>query len=116
MSKEHARLIEVEFNRKEIGDIEELAQAVLDEKHNVVINKKEALTTIAYVYFDTMSKYIAKNRKPTESIEINFADLFKMGIEYNERGKDSEKNGNATGYIEIGKEFTIDSKNDDGEE
>lgn len=105
MSKNNAKLVELNSSVKEIEDISALTQQVLERDRNIVISHKMAIPTIAYEFLINAAKYLAEHKVADEgaTTEINIMDVLSMGVSYRE--SDGENEGNFTPFAVPGPSF-----------
>lgn len=112
MSKNDAKLIELQDSRNEMVEIANITRDVLDTERNIDITRADAIPTIVYEYMVTLFKYIGDHKSTEENFELKFADLFRAGVSYRE-SEDGEKDANFTPYLIPGSTFKILVKSDD---
>jgi len=111
MSEGKAKLIEIRDNKKELMEISERAQAVLDQENRIKITQAAAIPTIVYAFLRETINYLNRNKVSGQDIEINLMQLMDIGISFRE--SDGEKDGNFTPYITPGQEFKLLVKDDE---
>lgn len=87
------KTIEIRENELELIEIATRAEKALVADFNYTIESPHAILTLAYVYMKNMVKYLAENKSMEKTVEINFINLFNIGISYREN-EDAEKEGN----------------------
>lgn len=96
--KEKVSTIELRENEVELTEIADTACKILDADHNVSIPNPKVLLTIAYIYMKNMVQSLAENKVEGKGSQINFINLFDIGISYREND-DAEKEGNYVPFI-----------------
>lgn len=101
MGKDAAKLVVFKENVKEINEISEMAQKVLDEERNITISQASAIPTIVYEFMTAMFSYMGKEKSVDKDVMINLMHLFDFGITYRD-SEDGEKDGNFTPFMNPG--------------
>ena len=113
MSKKFAKLVEIRESAEELDTIAQNAKLHLEKEFNITIPEHKAIPTIAYAMLREAMAYLAKAKAEGQDVEINFLQLFDLGVSHRE-AEDAEKDGNFTPYVRPGQEFKLIIK-DDGE-
>lgn len=74
-------LLEMKENEKEILEIAEKTRAELSAEYKINIPMPEVLPTIVGVYIEELIKHVVKNKTNDGIYEINFMQLFDIGVE-----------------------------------
>lgn len=98
MSKEMVSTIECREHEAELMELASNACKILEADHNVSIPNPKILLTIGYVYMKNMVQNLAENKIEGKGSQLNFINLFDMGISYREND-DAEKEGNYVPFI-----------------
>ena len=98
MSKEMVSTIECREHEEELMEIASNACKILEADHNVSIPNPKILLTIGYVYMKNLVQNLAENKIEGKGSQINFINLFDIGISYREND-DAEKEGNYVPFI-----------------
>lgn len=99
------RLIELREDKEAIQVAIERTVETLKDRYDVdIVESSIAIPTFVYGFFVSMVDQLNLHKAEDESVHLNFADLFTVGISH-ESDEDSEKEGNFTPFIIPGKRF-----------
>ena len=92
------KTVDLRENEVELVEIGERACKILDADYGVVIPNPKVALSIAYVYAKTMIEALAENKIEGKGSQINFINMFDIGISYRENDE-AEKEGNYVPFI-----------------
>lgn len=90
--------VDLRENETELIEIGERVCKILDADYGIVIPNPKVALTIAYVYAKNMIEALAENKVEEKGSQINFVNLFDIGISYRENDE-AEKEGNYVPFI-----------------
>lgn len=103
--------IDIRESRDELFEIAERAMKVLDANHGIDLKHPEVALSVTYTFLKNMIKDMAESKMEGSGVQINFCNLFDMGISLRVND-DAEKEGNYTPFFEISEQTKKLVKND----
>lgn len=106
------KMVSVNENAKEIAEICETVQDILNKENGVKITCKEAVATVAYQFLLTAIKKLGEMKEKDAEVSLNLFELIEIGIAH-QTMEDDENDGNFVPFLMPGVAFKIESKDDD---
>lgn len=92
--------IDIRESKEELFEIADRAMKVLDANHGIDVKHPEVALSVTYTFLKNMIKDMAESKVDGAGVQINFCNLFDMGISLRVNDE-AEKEGNYTPFFEV---------------